>query len=125
MNDTAHVYRYGITGTEWPEFLSAMHSGEHVEMDREMWDYWLDVLPPVYMGRRVTLPSGHEIHAAFGFAEGASLVVAFWFFSGRYWCCRTNEMNPVDADLAGHAGRRTARVVLLPVREATSRKATS
>lgn len=77
--------------------VTAINNGERVEIDEEMFMYWLEVLPPVYMRRNVTLPDGKCIVAAFGFAEGAEKITAFWTerIDGQkhIFCQRTNEMH--------------------------------
>lgn len=78
----------------WKEFIEAMRSGEIFECDQEMWYYWLEVLPPPYMGYHATLPDGSVKRASFGQAEGAERVVAFWSEGGRYFGCQTEEINP-------------------------------
>lgn len=89
------VHKYGDrTPGAWDRFIAAMHSGQQFECDEEMWYYWLEVLPPVHMGRNVILPDGQQLRAAFGFAEGAEPVTVFWKFAGRYFGCRTKTMNP-------------------------------
>jgi hypothetical protein len=75
------------------EFLAAMQSGRPFEMDEESFYYWLEVLPPAYMGRIVKLPNGWSIRAFFGFAEGEEQITAFWRQDGRYFGCRTDEWN--------------------------------
>ena len=88
------VYRRGDAAPgAWQEFVRAMRSGVPAEVDREMWDYWRDVLPPARMGYAATLPGGRTVAAAFGFAEGAERVVAFWAEGGRLFCCLTDEVN--------------------------------
>ncbi len=82
---------------------AAMHRelalGERVEMDEELWWYYLEVLPPVHMRYRATLCDGTQKDAAFGFAEGAELVTAFWRdgWNGethaKYFAQRTTERN--------------------------------
>lgn len=86
------VYKYG--DRNWKEFIGKMNSGEEVQIDEEVFDYFLEVLPPVYMGKHVSLPGGKTVHASFGFAEGAEYVTAFWQNKGCFYCQQTNEMNP-------------------------------
>ncbi len=75
-------------------FIMEIESENPVEVDEEMFWYFLEVLPPVYMSKDVTLPNGDKIHASFGFAEGYEKVKAFWKKGGRYFACQTREMNP-------------------------------
>ena len=80
-----------LTVSELQELEREMHicsSG-----DEEMYDYWLDVLPAVYMGRLVTLPNGQRVRADFGFAEGIERITAFWHSAGRCFGCQTTQLN--------------------------------
>lgn len=92
---THTIHRFADKGPAWRTFILVMRSGNVVEIDREMYDYFLGVLPPVYMGRRVTLPDGREVWADFGFAEGWDCITAFWRHAdtGRCFCCRTTEVH--------------------------------
>jgi hypothetical protein len=63
---------------DFKEFVAANRAGNLCAIDAEMFDYWLGVLPPVFMGREVTLVTGRKVRADFGFAEGAERVTAFW-----------------------------------------------
>lgn len=88
------VHRYeDKTPGAWAEFIAAMHSAEPFECDDEMYYYWLEVLPPVYMGRTVKLANGETRRVHFGFAEGADVITAFWQQGDRYFGCRTNDIN--------------------------------
>lgn len=78
----------------WAEFLADLAAGKRVVIDEWIYDYFLEVLPPVYMGRRVTTVDGTVVRAYFGFAEGAEPVTAFWREGGRYYCQRTPQINP-------------------------------
>ena len=75
------VHKYECTSEEWKEFINAMHSGEKFECDEEMFFYWLEVLPPIFMSREITFLPGHEGHRMycdFGFAEGEDYITVFW-----------------------------------------------
>jgi hypothetical protein len=85
------------------EFCEARDTGRMVEVDEELWEYFLEVLPPVHMGylatvRNATGDGWLQIQASFGFAEGYELVTALWRGRGeqrgRFFCQRTKEMNP-------------------------------
>jgi hypothetical protein len=94
MQTTSKVHRYDdFDPAGWGEFIQAMHSGERFEVDEEMYFYWLEVLPPAWMNRTVTV-GGEEIRSHFGFAEGYDKVTAFWTKDGRYFGQRTDIMNP-------------------------------
>ena len=76
-------------------YLNAVESGESIEITHDTFDYFLEVLPPVYMSRRMIL-DGIEREVAFGFAEGAELSTAFWIEKKgsdiHFFCKRTHEM---------------------------------
>jgi len=82
-------------GPQHAEFIEAMDSYMPFETDEESWDYFLEVLPPVHMGRNVKLPNGEMVRAWFGFAEGAEEITVFWKADGRYLACRTRTINPM------------------------------
>lgn len=94
---TGPVYAYETTsGNDWTRFIGDMHSGHVVEIDEEMLDYWLEALPPIYMGRtgleRESLaPLG--AHHLFGFAEGRDKIVDFWQQGGRSFCRQSDRVN--------------------------------
>jgi hypothetical protein len=81
------------TAASWNEAIAAMNAGEKIEVDVALFDYFLEVLPPVYMNRWVTLPCGERRVVSYGFAEGAEQVKAFWEADGKYYCQQTKEMN--------------------------------
>ena len=93
------VYRKSECKAEkWKEFIKAMHSGNEFEVDAEMFDYWLGVLPPVFMGRTITwVPchEGHPMKVDFGFAEGAESITVFWrsLDGKRFFGQRTHKIN--------------------------------
>jgi hypothetical protein len=92
-----HKYEDKTAGT-WDAFIKAMHSGEEVEIDEEMYYYWLEVLPPVFMGRTLGFPDPqHPMRYDFGFAEGAEPITVFWRNPDRtrFFCRRTAILNPV------------------------------
>ena len=74
----------------WTEFLRKMHSGDQLEIDETVYDYFLEVLPPKY--GRFPLADGRTIGCDFGFAEGAEPITAFWRRAGRFYCQRTAAM---------------------------------
>jgi hypothetical protein len=92
--ETTRVFRYDDPAPDaWGQFLTAMHSGQRFECDEEMYFYWLEVLPPAWMNRTVTL-DGVPVRTHFGFAEGYDCVTAFWKQGGRYFGQRTTILNP-------------------------------
>lgn len=82
----------GHTPDAWNQFLAARDAGGVVEIDQGIFNYFLDVLPPVYMGRIVEV-GGVMRRVSFGFAEGAETITAFWKEGGRFFCQRTKDMN--------------------------------
>ena len=68
------VYPYQ---TRFQEYV-AKYATERLEIDREMFFYWLEVLPPVALGATVTLADGEIRRVSFLFAEGAMKPIAFW-----------------------------------------------
>jgi hypothetical protein len=66
---------------KWAEFIEAMGSGQRFEVDEEMFDYWMDVLPPVLMNQNILFFPGRKgipTPVSFGFAEGADYITVFW-----------------------------------------------
>jgi hypothetical protein len=78
-------------------FVNDNDGSRILRIDEEMFYYWLEVLPPVYMGRE-QIVDGLKIHCSFGFAEGREPVVDFWSeksASGEkvFYCKRSNRLN--------------------------------
>jgi hypothetical protein len=78
------------TRANWQDTIEAMHSGAVIEIDEEIFDYFLEVLPPVYMHRFMEI-GGRRRQVVFGFAEGAEPVTAFWREGVRFYCQRMNH----------------------------------
>lgn len=70
-------------------FHAEVAKGGKVEVDEGLFDYYLDVLPPRFMGRTVTLADGSTRHVLFGFGEGGDPTIAFWKEGGRHFAQRT------------------------------------
>jgi hypothetical protein len=92
VRDHEIIYKLKCSGDQWQEFIFAMHSGARFEIDKEMFDYWRSVLPPIFLHEIVKLPQG-EVLASFGFAEGAEPITVFWRDRGRYYGQRTDKIN--------------------------------
>lgn len=91
------TYAYETTnGDLWGRFIAEMHGGTPVAIDEEMYYYWLEVLPPVYMGRRDagrdSLAPAHATHL-FGFCEGYDRIVDFWRDGDTYHCRQSERMS--------------------------------
>ena len=94
---SARVY---TKANDWPEFIQAMHSGDTLEVDHEIFYYFLEVLPPIFMSKTV---KGQFY--SFGFAEGEETIVGFYKVKSlfdkvhppegmRYFCRDLGIMNP-------------------------------
>lgn len=99
MSNTNVIYHHNCSPEEWAEFITAMHSGEVVQIDREMYYYWLEVLPPVFMNQTVKI-GGVTRRLSFGFAEGEERIIGFWLEfptdgtkMRRFFCQRTDLIN--------------------------------
>jgi hypothetical protein len=87
------VHRYDCAPSAWKEFIAVMRSGQVFECDEQMYFYWLEVMPPVWLNRSVEV-QGHGTVSTFGFAEGAEPVVIFWHEADRFFGQQTNISNP-------------------------------
>ena len=78
----------------WREMVEAKNSGQVIEINEEVFDYWLEVLPPVYMNLD-QVAGGMWRRCSFGFAEGAELVTDFWTGEKgkRFFCQLSARMN--------------------------------
>jgi len=97
---------------DFPAFIQARDEGGVVEIDAEMFDYWLEVLPPVGgnveqngesirmtgMGGQWVRRDGSRQYFSFLFAEGWEPMTAFWItkWHGQlcYFCQLTHIINP-------------------------------
>lgn len=67
-----------------------------LEIDEEIFDYFLGVLPPVFTNRKMTLPgdiNGQLHYIDFGFAEGTEEIKLFWHTADRYFAVQSDEIN--------------------------------
>lgn len=69
--------------------FAALARGERAEVDEEVFEYFLEVLPPQFMSKTVPLVDGSSVGATFGFAEGSDTITAFWREGGRYFAQHT------------------------------------
>ena len=94
MLDSNDLHTAVFTMDTIAQFCAHRDMGECVEVDEELYYYFLDVLPPRYMGRTVTLVTGDKIRADFGFAKGAERITAFWQTSEhRFFAQGTTEIS--------------------------------
>lgn len=76
---------------DFAEFVARLHGGEEIEIDQDLFDYFLEVLPPVRMGTNVEMPDGNLLKTCFLFAEGYEQLTAFYFkpgLKGRRFACQ-------------------------------------
>lgn len=59
-------------------FIDARDRGQRCEISEALYNYFLEVLPPVLTNAWVQLVDGTRVRADFGFAEGADRITAFW-----------------------------------------------
>jgi hypothetical protein len=74
---------------DFQEFIQKRDEGRRCLIDKGMFYYFLEVLPPRFMGREVELVDGSKRMAAFGFAEGAERITAFWEDGGHFFAQHT------------------------------------
>ncbi len=93
---------------DFTEFVTTRDTGMISEIDAEMFDYWLGVLPPVGANKEQNCESmlmigiggqwvrkdGSLQRFSFAFAEGMEPITIFWQEDGRYFAQRTNIINP-------------------------------
>jgi hypothetical protein len=81
------------TPEDWKEFLLKMNSGEEVEITKDMFDYWMECLPPRKFGN---VPFNGKTWR-FAFAEGAETLTFFRCDSlGRRYFCQKDIYGPVN-----------------------------
>jgi len=82
----------------WDRFVAEMRSGRTVRIDREMYHYWLGVLPPVGGRERIDFGDGSTVEADFTFREGSlgpdNPTIAFWSGVGGTYFCRAMPRRP-------------------------------
>lgn len=78
------------TAADLSAFHTARDQGGIVEVDEELFFYYLEILPPVFMYRTLYV-AGSLRRISFGFAEGAERITAFWEEGNRYFCTLTDE----------------------------------
>lgn len=84
------VYTYD---NDFSAFVAVKRSGEIIEIDEEMFDYWLNVLPPKGMRVEVVI-KGVPRRVSFLQAEGFEECTAYWREGARFFAQHTDIMNP-------------------------------
>ena len=83
-------------------YSAALDRGEVCQVDEDLFYWYLEVLPPVYMGRdRFVEIDGVKFvkHCSFGFAEGRDFITDFWVnkdgshITARF-AKKSKQMNP-------------------------------
>src|SRR3990167_9906126 len=72
---------------DFTEFNAEIDAGHVCKIDEEMFYYWLEVLPPVYMGQKRLIDIDGKMtekNCSFGFAEGGP-VIDFWEEGEEYF----------------------------------------
>ena len=76
--------------------LDGVNPNTPTEVSRETFYYYLEVLPPVYMGKEVLLGSKRR-RVSYGFAEGEEIITAFWVEGSgaeeKFYAQQTREVN--------------------------------
>jgi hypothetical protein len=72
------IYTYE---NDFAAFVKDNDGSRVLRIDDELYYYWLEVLPPVYMGRVVPVVVDgvtYQKRCSFGFAEGREYITDFW-----------------------------------------------
>ena len=96
--NTHKIYKKNCSNEEWEEFISVIQSGNKFEIDEDMFNYWLGVIPPIFMNKYITFFPGYEgtqMKVDFGFAEGIENIIIFWRNVGntKFFGQKTNKIN--------------------------------
>lgn len=86
---TEKIYRYD---GDLKDFAKALHARETLQIDEEMFYYWLEVLPPAYMNKEQTI-DGKLVGCSFGFAEGTDYITDFWRRGEACFCKLSDRMS--------------------------------
>lgn len=92
VNPDSIVY----TENNWEGLNHAMQGYDVVEIDAEIFDYFLEVLPPVAVNTTATY-GDYQRKIVFAFAEGMGEIIVFWTERAngmwRYFCQNTAVIN--------------------------------
>ena len=78
---------------DFAEFIQRRDAGEKVEIDEELYSYFMEVLPPVTWATHHSFPDGMRRFTDFGFAEGEERITAFWRDGARYFAQHTTAIS--------------------------------
>lgn len=76
------------TESNWEAMIRARNSGRMFQCDEDVYYYWLGVLPPIYMNKKIVI-EGRECRC-FGSAEGVEKITNFWTEGGKYFGKRSH-----------------------------------
>ena len=89
-----------LTQEAWDACIVGLDSGRVVEVNEEVFDYFLEVLPPKSMGKLVEVPGWATVRTSYGFAEGWEPIKYFWTIKDkdrrageRYYAWKSQEVN--------------------------------
>jgi len=89
--DGKEVNIYGMD--DFKLYVEKIERGYTLEITEELFNYWLNVLPPVWMRRNFTFKDGLNIPASFAFAEGSENLVIFWRDGKKFFARKSNILN--------------------------------
>lgn len=85
MIDKTQVIADKCTRFEWDKMIKALDSGEVVKIDKSVYWYFLEVLPPIKMFE-------HGFH----FAEGMENIKEFINIGNKYSVKQLKQINPLS-----------------------------
>ena len=65
------------TGSQWQAFIHALRHGERCEVTYEVWEHFLESVPPRFQNRYFAI-DGETRHVDFGTGEGGDPTTYFW-----------------------------------------------
>ena len=77
---------------DFKDFVDEKASGRTFQIDEEMFYYWLETLPPIYMSKEQEI-DGKKVNCSFGFAEGTEFITDFWREKGNFYGKTSNRLN--------------------------------
>lgn len=94
MDTLTKIYTYE---NDFKEYVEAVNAGLVCRIDENIFDYFLEVLPPVYMDKIKDVEIDgvkYPKRCSFGFAEGWEAVIDFWRADGAYYAKKSKRLNP-------------------------------
>jgi hypothetical protein len=81
------------TKEKWAEYINRPEPENKSEVDSEIYFYFLEVLPPIWINKDYSFNDGAVANKSFGFAEGYEPITVFWEEDGKYFSRRSKKMN--------------------------------